>query len=308
MSSDFLEAFAALPSAQQRKVRTLITQFTVDPTSPGLNYERIRATDDMRSLRIDKSYRAIVLAPEHGNVHLILWVDKHDEAYTWARRHHCSVNPDTGALQVYEPQDVPGAPSAATDPVVTPTDTGPFAALRDRQLRRIGVPQAMLPEVRSLEGEEALDAIQARLPLEAYESLSPLPAGDSYEDLIRDRETTDDEVDTDDIAKALERMESRGRFVVVENEMELEEVLSAPLEKWRVFLHPSQRRLVERGWNGPVRVLGAPEPGRRSWPCIGPAGSPATRPKAGVFSSSPSPATSRRTSRTTCVPSVLPRR
>src|SRR5262249_50252734 len=36
----------------------------------------------------------------------------------------------------------------------------------------------------------------------------------------------------------------------------------APLEKWRVFLHPSQRKLVERDWNGPVRVLGGAGTGK----------------------------------------------
>ncbi len=44
--------------------------------------------------------------------------------------------------------------------------------------------------------------------------------------------------------------------------MELEEMLNAPLERWRVFLHPSQRRLVERHWNGPVRVLGGAGTGK----------------------------------------------
>ena len=267
MSSDFLEAFAVLPRPQQRKVRTLITQFAADPTSSGLNYERVQAADNMRSLRIDRSYRAIVLKPERGNVHLMLWAAKHDEAYAWARRHHCRVNPETGALQVYEPQEA--APAAASgdgggesDAEEAAPPPGPFASLRDRQLRRLGVPEAMLAEVRALDGEEALDAIQERLPLEAYESLFLYLAGDSYEDLIRARETPPDEVDTDDIAGALERMESRGRFVVVENEMELEEVLNAPLERWRVFLHPSQRRLVERPWNGPVRVLGGAGTGK----------------------------------------------
>ena len=262
MSSDFLEAYAFLPKPQQRKVRTLITQFAADPTSPGLNYERVRAADNLRSLRIDRSYRAIVLKPDSGSVHLMLWADKHDEAYDWARRHHCRVNPDTGALQVYEPQEPSEAVYSAASAADIAPQTGPFAALRDRQLRRLGVPEAMLPEVRALNGEAALDATQKRLPLEAYEALFLYLAGDSYEELTRNREALDDEVDTDDIAKALERMESRGRFVVVDNEMELEEVLSAPLEKWRVFLHPSQRRLVERQWNGPVRVLGGAGTGK----------------------------------------------
>ena len=262
MSSDFLEAYAFLPKPQQRKVRTLITQFAADPTSAGMNYERVQAADNLRSLRIDRSYRAIVLQPDSGSVHLMLWADKHDEAYDWARRHHCRVNPDTGALQVYEPQEPSEVVYSAASPEDLAPQSGPFAALRDRQLRRLGVPEAMLPEVRALDGEAALDAIQKRLPLEAYESLFFYLAGDSYEELIRNREAPDDKVDTDDIARALERMESRGRFVVVDNEMELEEVLSAPLEKWRVFLHPSQRRLVERRWNGPVRVLGGAGTGK----------------------------------------------
>ena len=262
MSSDFLEAYAFLPKPQQRKVRTLITRFAADPTSPGLNYEPVHATGNLRSLRIDRSYRAIVFKPDTGSVHLMLWADKHDEAYDWARRHHCRVNPDTGALQVYEPQEPSETARSDISPPKATPPSGLFAVLRDRQLRRLGVPDAMLPEVRALDGEASLDAIRKRLPLEAYEGLFYFLAGDSYEDLIRERDVLDDEVDTDDIARALDRLESRGRFVVVDNEMELEEVLSAPLEKWRVFLHPSQRRLAERKWNGPVRVLGGAGTGK----------------------------------------------
>jgi superfamily I DNA/RNA helicase len=40
------------------------------------------------------------------------------------------------------------------------------------------------------------------------------------------------------------------------------EILAAPLEKWRVFLHPSQSRLVKRDWNGPVRILGGAGTGK----------------------------------------------
>ena len=44
--------------------------------------------------------------------------------------------------------------------------------------------------------------------------------------------------------------------------LELEAMLNAPLERWRVFLHPSQRRLVERDWKGPARGLGAAGTGK----------------------------------------------
>ena len=116
MSADFLSAFERLPRPQKRNVRTLITKFSANPTATGLNYERIRGARDsgMRSLRIDGGYRAIVLKPATGNVHVLLWADKHDEAYAWAERHECRINPETGALQVYEPQSAaPDAGSSA---------------------------------------------------------------------------------------------------------------------------------------------------------------------------------------------------
>ena len=129
MSSDFLGAFARLPSSQQRSVRTLITRFNADSTAGGLNYERVQGARDrkLRSLRIDGSYRAIISKPERGNVHILLWADKHDEAYEWARRHRCDINPETGAIQVYEPDS--GAPA---EPHSTPDEQSADAGQSER--------------------------------------------------------------------------------------------------------------------------------------------------------------------------------
>ena len=276
MSSDFLGAFARLPSSQQRSVRTLITRFNADSTAGGLNYERVQGARDrkLRSLRIDGSYRAIISKPERGNVHILLWADKHDEAYEWARRHRCDINPETGAIQVYEPDSgVPAEPHPTPDE--QSADAGQserlddefevrepaFRDLRDRQLTRLGMPTAMLPEVRGVRDDAELDAMQARLPVEAYEALFLYLAGETYEQLVAGREAPE-HVDTGDFASALNRTESRTRFVVAEDDLALEAMLNAPLEHWRVFLHPTQRRLVERHWNGPVRVLGGAGTGK----------------------------------------------
>ena len=276
MSSDFLGAFARLPSSQQRSVRTLITRFNADSTASGLNYERVQDARDrkLRSLRIDGSYRAIISKPERGDVHILLWADKHDEAYEWAKRHRCDINPETGAIQVYEPESgTPAEPHATHDEQSAADGQSErlddefevrepaFRDLRDRQLTRLGVPTAMLPEVREVRDEAGLDAMQARLPVEAYDALFLYLAGETYEQLVADREAPE-HVDTDDFASALKRAESRTRFVVAEDDLALEAMLNAPLEHWRVFLHPTQRRLVERHWNGPVRVLGGAGTGK----------------------------------------------
>ena len=261
MSADFLSAFERLPRPQQRNVRTLITKFSANPTSTGLNYERIRGARDsgMRSLRIDGGYRAIVLKPATGNVHVLLWADKHDEAYVWAERHECRINPETGALQVYEPQSA--APEAAAPPAAAESPRA-FDGVRDRELIRLGVPAAMLLEVREIRSEHDLDDVQDRLPAEAYEALFLLLAGESYENLVLEREAPAVPVDTDDFTAALRNLDSRARFAIAHDQMELEAMLNAPLERWRVFLHPSQRRLVERQWSGPVRVLGGAGTGK----------------------------------------------
>ena len=42
----------------------------------------------------------------------------------------------------------------------------------------------------------------------------------------------------------------------------LQRALDSPWEKWTVFLHPAQRQLVEREYNGPARVSGSAGSGK----------------------------------------------
>src|SRR5208283_3733682 len=70
------------------------------------------------------------------------------------------------------------------------------------------------------------------------------------------------EIDKTDFTKALLNEDSQRRFHVVEGAQELAEILSAPLEQWRIFLHPKQRQLVRMRSNGPVRVLGGAGTGK----------------------------------------------
>ena len=83
MSSDFLDAFARLPRPQQRSVRTLISRFNADSTAKGLNYEKItqpaiRPCDRSASIRATGPSCS---KPAQGDVHMLLWADKHDAAY-----------------------------------------------------------------------------------------------------------------------------------------------------------------------------------------------------------------------------------
>lgn len=263
VTSEFLTAFSRIPRQQQAKVLDFVNKFRADPTLPGINYEKIQKAKDpnLRSVRIDQSYRGIVLKPEKGNVYVLLWVDKHDEAYAWAENRVYTIHPETGSLQVIDVQE--GASLPAPQPAAP--DTGLFADIRERQLLRLGVPEILLPLVQQIKTQEQLDHLSTQLPQEAYEALFFLASGYSLEEVFREMEKPAEApptIDTSDYAVALENPDSRRRFFVVEDDLELAAILSAPLEKWRVFLHPSQRRIVERDWNGPVRVLGGADTGK----------------------------------------------
>ncbi|MDW2775427.1 UvrD-helicase domain-containing protein [Pseudomonas sp. BEA3.1] len=261
MSDDFLKSFAAVPRAQQLAVLNFVAKFRQNPMAPGINYERIHDAADanMRSVRINDSMRGIVLKPDVGNVYCLLWVDQHDAAYQWASRHRVGIHPDVGSIQVYAVHDVSDAQPAQSEQSLE--RAGLFHALKDREIRRLGVPDDRLAAVRLVCTEEQLEALQSELPDEAFEALYLFAAGDSYEKIISERRAPD-EVDQSDFATALERDGSRRHFVVLTDDSDLEALLAAPLERWRVFLHPSQRKLVEREWNGPVKVTGGAGTGK----------------------------------------------
>jgi len=258
------DTFSKLPKQAQGKATKFIDLFKKNPTSTGLNYESIQNVRDanLRSVRLDQTYRVIVRKPESGNTYLLLWVDKHDEAYRWAQKHVCQINPATGALQIIDTEEAELLNNRL--PQVNPTpQASRFDHIADLDWLRLGVPEQFLPALRSIFSDEDIDRLLPKLPEEAADALLLLGSGYTLQQVFEQQQKPEpDPVDTGNIDAALERDDSKRRFYVIENDDALLEILSAPLEKWRVFLHPSQRRLLERDWNGPVRVLGGAGTGK----------------------------------------------
>lgn len=258
ISSDFLTAFAKLPRSIQGKVTEFVNKFRNDPNSPGINYEKLSNGSDSKicSVRIDDTYRGIVVRQKETGVYLLLWVDHHDEAYQWAARKRCDVNPNTGAIQVYDVQTVvEQQPVHMAAPI--------FSHVSDKQLLKLGVPEAQLDYVKSFTSIEQFHQAQTSIPADVYEYLSWIAEGFPVEEvmeLFREEQAAAEQAD--DLAKALNAPATLKSFVVVEGEDELRRIMAEPLEKWRVFLHPTQRKLVYKSFNGPVRVLGGAGTGK----------------------------------------------
>lgn len=264
MSNPFFTAFSKLSRTDQTKVEKLLREFRNNPTSQSLNYETLHnaANPNYRSIRLDGDIRVIVLKPEKGNVYVMMWVDRHDDAYAWAARNKTAVHPETGVMQIYTVEEAePTSPPPEAKPEKEP---GRFDQIRDRELIRAGIPEDLLEKVRSLKSDTDVEAAEDWLPREAAEALYLLGAGYSLEETLRemDYEKPSGSVDVEDVATALEKPHSQQTFTFVHGDKELEEMLNAPLEKWRIFLHPSQNKLKRINANGPVRVLGGAGTGK----------------------------------------------
>lgn len=318
LSHDFLMQLTRLPARAHAKVMKWAILFQTDPRSSGINYENIDGAKDanLKSVRMDKDWRGIVFKPDAGDVYVLLYVDHHDDAYRWAQNRRMTINPVTGAIQIFLTEHLAevtvamAAPSTAVGTAPTPStpetaapstavatvataaksdraapvpvpseraaaspDAGrggsssdeavSYAQLTDHELMSLGVPEALLDPVRTIDSEAGLDALQAALPLEAYEGLFLVAAGDSVSQVLSARETRVDRViDPNDFATALETAESQSRFVIVNDDESMVAIMNAPLAQWRVFLHPTQFKLAQGDRSGPVRVLGGAGTGK----------------------------------------------
>jgi len=263
LSSDFLLAFSNVQKSHQKQVREFIERFRERPDAPGLNYETIQSAKgkDLYSVRINQAYRAVVFHPSSSQVYVLSWVDHHDEAYRWAERKQFVVHPSTGALQMLSAESSEAATAA---PAPAAPETGLFSQVKDKHLLRLGVPEELIGLVRDIDSDAELEALESRFPQEAYEALYMLASGFSLDEVFREMEKPEEEVAVDqkDFVAALQNQDSKRRFYVVDEARDLAEILNAPLDQWRVFLHPKQRRLVSVRANGPVRVLGGAGTGK----------------------------------------------
>ncbi|MBQ7606911.1 MAG: UvrD-helicase domain-containing protein [Desulfovibrionaceae bacterium] len=258
LSSDFFGAYAKLPQSVQNKVLPLVNKFRENPAQPGLDYEKLNSVDPkLFSLRVDDTYSCIVMSAE--SVFVLLWVDKEEAASHWAKTHKCTVDVKTGAFQILVvPEETPKTYTERSD-----TELCPWAAYTDDRFDTLGVPEEDRPLLRTMQRSE-LAKYKDRFSALTWECLHFLLEGDSWESVESHviEAQAKEPVDTEDFKAALHNPASFSRFMVDPKEHDLEAALEKPLEQWRVFLHPTQYTLVNRDWNGPVRVLGGAGTGK----------------------------------------------
>ena len=265
-AESYFSACKRLPPQVLRDEITFREKFMKDPTARGLNYERIAAADDtLRSVRVNGSYRAIVKTPskDDKNVYTLLWIDSHDGAYNWASKKHIGVNSVTNSIEIYNVGE-----KENILPQITKDETQPqlFQHITDDHFKKLGIDSSLLWIIRAAQTWGDLEKIKGFLPSQTYEHLTYLNAGFPVEEII---EMVVDALNVAENVKSYEEAvilpQNSKHFYIVDSDeraTELNKVLDATLEEWRIFLHPTQKAIVTKNYNGPARILGGAGTGK----------------------------------------------
>jgi len=256
IAETFTDSLARLTGEEQKAVKTTAFDLQVNPVNPGDSFHKLDKAKDKNfwSVRVSGDIRLIVHRTQSSL--LLCYVDHHDKAYDWAERRKLQTHPKTGAAQLVVIREtvqeilVPVYVQSET-PEPAQVRTRLFKDVADEELLSYGVPPEWLFDVREAT-DETLLAVADRLPAEAAEALLELATGGKPH-ILQLVDATADPFDHPDALR---------RFRVMTNVDELQRALEYPWDKWIVFLHPEQRQLVERSYNGPARVSGSAGTGK----------------------------------------------
>ncbi len=266
---NILKNFSKLPSKVQKRVSELIEEFQQDPHSEAIGLHPLKETmldAKVRGVKkLPDGYRAIVIAPEKGDTYLLVHIDTHDEAYDWARNKRFEVHEMTGVFQVFDAEEIESKARETLHPKTIAADY-PLSRLSDDELFTAGVPKPLIPAVRSIQSDAALESLIDYLPPDCRDVLFGLAAGMSLDDALTEM------LGAGPVAKEaaatgsgdFSKIQEAPNFdlVLVEGEEELKKILAGTLEEWRIFLHPYQRKLVTWKTHGPISITGAAGTGK----------------------------------------------
>lgn len=256
LSDTFYEAVLSLPKKIQSKVIAFQKKFRENNATNGIHLEPIAQFKDnaLRSARVDDNYRAIIGVLGDNTYHL-LYVGTHEDAYNWGMRKRFAWNEHTQSCQlitVTESEEVVSKAAPET------TENAFFKDVTDDKLLAIGVPQELLGKVRAIQTLDDLDPLDDMLPNDAYENIFNLMDGENIDDIMADIESGRAKANEDELLSD----NNKRRFVELTGDDELQRIIDKDMDAWQLFLHPSQRKLVNADYKGTIKVSGGAGTGK----------------------------------------------
>lgn len=260
----FWDAFIELPKSAQKDVRSFQQKFRENSKSHAIHLEPISTFKDplLRTARVSQAYRAIIKEVQAGDLYLLLWVDHHDKAYRWAENKVIDWNAETQAIQIYTAPAEVIESSPRTDSPKGYEEEAPKTFMQQfsrAQLGRLGVPEMWVDTVLSINDLNDLDKYDGQLPEETFELLFTLLDGGNINYLIN--EVEEGKTAEMSLLEQVTSVNNQRSFIEVPDEA-FEEAMAEGFDKWKYYLHPSQRKLVNKSFKSSVKVTGGAGTGK----------------------------------------------
>lgn len=256
LSDTCYEPLFALPKKIQTKVVNFQRKFRECTTANGMHLEPIAQFNDssMRTARIDDNYRAVIGLID-DNAYL-LYVGTHENAYNWGIRKKLVWNDHTQACQLVTIQQ--------TTEIIVKTEekesgvSYPYANITNDKWLKIGVPEELIEQVKLIRSLDDLEHLEEYLPTDAFENIYNLLDGESIDDIIAEIEDGQAKENEDQLLSN----NNKRRFVELSDDDTLQRILDDKMDKWQLFLHPSQQKLVDADYKGTMKVSGGAGTGK----------------------------------------------
>ena len=261
IADSFTKALGKLNAQEQSAAKITVFDLQQNPSAPGLQFHRVDKSKDPNfwSIRSNRDIRLIV--HKTASSFLICYVDHHDDAYTWAERRRIETHPKTGAAQIVEvrerveeiarPVYVTQEPEEAVAEGLKEVSQPLFTDLSNEDLLGVGVPQDWVADVLQ-STEDIFFELTDHIPAEAAEAL--------IDYVVTGKLGTPEPAVANE--SPFDHPDAQRRFRVLDDVEELTLALEYPWDQWAIFLHPSQRRVVEQEFGGPARVSGSAGTGK----------------------------------------------
>lgn len=257
LSETFFDAVFKLPKKIQDKVVSFQRKFRENHTSAGIHLEPIAQfkNSTLRTARIDDNYRVIVGVLD-GENYSLLYVGDHEDAYRWGINKRFVWNEHTQACQLITIEEK--LEEIAVPKVQKDNETTFFEGITEEKLLKIGVPEEVIARVVNIKSLDDLDVLEPILPVDAYENIFNIMDGEDIDSII----ATIEEGQVKENEDKLLSDNNKRRFVEITDDDALQRIIEQGMDKWQIFLHPSQRKLVNAEYKGTMKVSGGAGTGK----------------------------------------------
>lgn len=254
---------------QERKLATnTIKQMKNDISLPSLKVhavDREKCDSKFRSARVNNDLRIIFM--HEGDYCTLLYIAHHDEAYDWCEGKYFKKT-DFGASYIFDviqqEKVIKKVREEEQDTYYQQDIAILEGKISKKELLKLGINEIHANNLLLIKSEDVFMDYIAIFPEELQEALVDIyTEARAFEVIYNELIVKANDEEIVDISQSMLHKDTRRRFYVTQSMEELEYLMdNEEFEKWTVFLHPSQEKLVTINANGPILVEGGPGTGK----------------------------------------------